>query len=414
MLIIANSLAHLVALMLSFQPAPAATRPATAATDVVHLDCWVSSVTPTIAGRGDNVEICVIKLNEYLEWVHRRHTGQADYIEGQLVLFLNGLPLRGLHPESWRIEDNATIVGREGTVESTYLTFHLARTADSRTEWNYLLNRPAFSRQVSISVGFPDEQPVFTLFDLTSHEQVFQLIVVRKFPLIAGGLVMLTAIVIFWRFARNTDLIRDKEANPRLDGRRPFSLGRTQMAIWFFMAISAYFYLWMLTGDKDTIPASILGLLGISAGTALGATFIDAGKPTAASPQPTPVIPPKDRPKYLETLKTRLQELDNGITHAPAPPLELALLASERQRIEQHIRFFERPGFTQFLYDLLSDDDSVSFHRFQIFVWTLVLVIIFIKEVISDLAMPNFSTNLLALMGISAGTYLGFKIPQKV
>jgi hypothetical protein len=26
--------------------------------------------------------------------------------------------------------------------------------------------------------------------------------------------------------------------------------------------------------------------------------------------------------------------------------------------------------------------------------------------------MPDFSTNLLGLMGISAGTYLGFKIPE--
>ena len=44
--------------------------------------------------------------------------------------------------------------------------------------------------------------------------------------------------------------------------------------------------------------------------------------------------------------------------------------------------------------------------------WTVVLGIIFAGNVYRDLAMPDFSTTLLALMGISAGTYLGLKIPE--
>lgn len=63
--------------------------------------------------------------------------------------------------------------------------------------------------------------------------------------------------------------------------------------------------------------------------------------------------------------------------------------------------------------DLLTDVNGVSFHRFQMLVWTIVLGFIFCVEVYKTLRMPEFDTTLLALMGISAGTYLGFKIPER-
>lgn len=54
-------------------------------------------------------------------------------------------------------------------------------------------------------------------------------------------------------------------------------------------------------------------------------------------------------------------------------------------------------------------DGTWSFHRFQMLGWTLVVGVIFLFEVASERNMPDFSTQLLALMGISAGTYFGFK-----
>jgi len=65
------------------------------------------------------------------------------------------------------------------------------------------------------------------------------------------------------------------------------------------------------------------------------------------------------------------------------------------------------------MYDLLADQNVISFHRFQIFVWTIVLGIIFTYKVYNELSMPDFSSTLLGLLGISAGTYLGFKLPEK-
>ena len=57
--------------------------------------------------------------------------------------------------------------------------------------------------------------------------------------------------------------------------------------------------------------------------------------------------------------------------------------------------------------------EGVGFHRFQMAVWTLVFGIIFVRSVYRELAMPNFDTTLLGLMGLSSGTYIGFKIPEK-
>jgi hypothetical protein len=63
--------------------------------------------------------------------------------------------------------------------------------------------------------------------------------------------------------------------------------------------------------------------------------------------------------------------------------------------------------------DVLTDGETgISFHRFQMFVWTLILGVLFIHAVWYRLSMPEFDPTLLALLGISSGTYLGFKIPE--
>ena len=66
-----------------------------------------------------------------------------------------------------------------------------------------------------------------------------------------------------------------------------------------------------------------------------------------------------------------------------------------------------------FLRDVISDAHGVSLYRFQLFAWTLVLGVIFCASVYDGLQMPQFSPTLLGLMGISSGTYLGFKVPEK-
>jgi ABC-type Mn2+/Zn2+ transport system permease subunit len=64
--------------------------------------------------------------------------------------------------------------------------------------------------------------------------------------------------------------------------------------------------------------------------------------------------------------------------------------------------------------DLLADGDGISFHRFQIVVWTLILGVVFVWSVYRDMSMPEFDASLLTLMGLSSGTYVGFKWPEKL
>ncbi len=69
-------------------------------------------------------------------------------------------------------------------------------------------------------------------------------------------------------------------------------------------------------------------------------------------------------------------------------------------------------GSRGFLLDILSDADGVSVHRFQLFAWTIILGVVFASAVLREVAMQVFSATLLGLMGLSAGTHLGLKIPE--
>jgi hypothetical protein len=86
-------------------------------------------------------------------------------------------------------------------------------------------------------------------------------------------------------------------------------------------------------------------------------------------------------------------------------------------QVSDQIQALTRPASAgvsvSFLRDILSDSSGYSFHRFQIFAWTIVLGIIFVSSVYNNLNMPEFSPTLLGLMGLSSGTYIGFKFPEK-
>jgi uncharacterized membrane protein YuzA (DUF378 family) len=170
---------------------------------------------------------------------------------------------------------------------------------------------------------------------------------------------VVAALVLFGYLVASTSIIREpSDRSPRL---RPFSLGRSQMAFWFFIVLGSFAFIWMITGVVPPLSESALALIGISALTALGATLVDSGKETK----------------------------DAHLRHAM------------RSRVTK--------GFAD---DVLADTDGYNFHRFQMAIWTLVLGVIFASAVYKTLAMPEFEGTLLALMGISGGTYVGFKFQE--
>ena len=193
--------------------------------------------------------------------------------------------------------------------------------------------------------------------------------------------------------------------------------------------IASYFFLWIVTGDMDTLNTSVLALIGISAGTALGSAFVDAAKPVPSGSSGNQPIVDVTRP-HLEVLaelkrlradtQKELEALQKARTLISSSDKQV-LDDNEQQQNEVRERlanyrwqsaYFAWPTWRGVMYDLLAENNQISFHRFQIFVWTLILGIIFVVNVYNELAMPEFSATLLGLLGVSAGTYIGFKLPE--
>ncbi len=307
----------------------------------------------------------------------------AETAGKNVIPFVEGYPLKGV---------------RIFRLDSATVRFTLRRTKESQDVWMALLQKPGFyARNAALSLGVEDGVAVQT------SATDFQITVIRKGQFI-GCLIGLVAILIALCYlARHTAILRD--AGPRLPGgqHKSYSLARTQMAVWFMLIISAYLILWILTGQLGTITESMLALMGIGSGTALGAAIVDAGKRNAASEE-------------INNLVHEKAVLEETLTRGGNKQIK-AVMASRLDSIDQRMksRTVTQQGQTSegFWNDILTDANGISFHRFQIAVWTVVLVFIFISEVASTLCMPEFSGTLLALMGISSGTYIGFKFPEE-
>jgi len=245
---------------------------------------------------------------------------------------------------------------------------------------------------------------------------------------VVGLILLVGAVVGFLYLLLRSGIVRDTTCAVREDGLPPLSLGRCQMAFWFFLVICAFYFLWLITGrgDTDTINDTILILIGISAGTALGSAIVSGNEATTAAVKsdaakaayPNKI---KDAQTTLAALKADRNKIDpNDKAAITAKDAEIKEQAGNVAGLEAELKDWRTKNRRQLLLDLLSEEDTsagqgrvITFHRFQIVVWTLILGVVFVSEVFTKLAMPVFDTTLLTLMGISSGTYLGFKVSAK-
>lgn len=382
------------------------------------------------ARRGDTIWVDIINFDDWVNSLGDKKP--KDHEVKDLVLYLDHFPLLGVPPIYWWNHREWT--GNVPPVEYTRTTvgFSLVRNDSSKPGWSHLLNQPVFNRKVIVSVGFPNGEEIDSWLNpkvVEATNQQFYLTIIPKFRTAFGFIVILGALIAFFALARYTHIIRDPAAPRRPDGQRPYSLARGQMAFWFFLVIASYFFLWIVTGDMDTLNPSVLGLIGISAGTALGSAFVDAAKPAPTSSSGNPPIVDVTRPHVevlaeLNQLRADTQQELEALQKARTlitPSDKQALDDNEQQQNEVRERlanyrwqsvYFAWPTWKGVMHDLLAENNVISFHRFQIFVWTLILGIMFVASVYNELAMPAFSATLLGLLGISAGTYIGFKLPE--
>jgi hypothetical protein len=339
------------------------------------------------AGLGDKIRIRVHGMKALL--------AKAKQQGKEIKLFLANRQVDDIKPTSGAPD-----------VDDSYFEFSLQRTATNDKVWAELLGKPVkgnfFFRPTEVSIGLADtyaEKSVFKAIQLTRIRQTW----------FWGGLLFLLAYTfLLILYSIKKDILR--ENGPDLSalnipsaGRLPYSLGKVQMAFWFSLVLASFLFIWMITGNFDIITTGVLGLIGISATTALGAVTIDDNKSQAAI---TDILELRKQRAALDAEIKALPVADPAI---PAKKLQLTDLDKTIAKKEASLQI----KTVHFLDDILTDANGISFHRLQMFIWTLVLGVIFVYSVWASLIMPDFSATLLTLQGITAGTYLGFKFPEK-
>lgn len=333
-----------------------------------------------------------------------------DHVDPRnFILYLGGYPI-------WNARSESVLPWR-GALE-----FRLERADTSRNAWVSLLGRPTslVRRDVRVGVGYgsnPEIEPVSLLSPPTVN-----LIVADGWRLVVGAVVVLGLLASFWSFAKRSNIIRDSSPpDPPLGKNRPYSLARLQMAVWFFLVLGSFVFLYIITGELNTLNEQALMLIGIGTATALGAAVVDGTKGTTSAARLAELRPARARLKAEIEAPQQPTGASVGIVSAggqPAlPTVDVAGKKEELAAIEKELAVVEStqssPVSEGLFTDLLTDAGGISFHRFQMLAWTIVLGLVFIYGVWERLAMPQFSGTLLALLGISAGTYLGFKVPER-
>ncbi len=220
---------------------------------IEHPDCTKKpSIDDAVieAGLNDTITLQVTNLGDWLD----KDASKRD--AHKLVIYLDGRPLKGNFPVAVNRGQNK-------------LTYHLELTSTSKSGWVAQLSQH-WNHKVNISVGLEDKDPF-------KSNVYFEL---QIFPNWAWAyvVVLILALLVFFLLARRSSILRESGNEPAGGRRKAFSLARSQMAFWFFVILACYMLILTTTGLKDVMPDAVLALMGISAGTYLGATVADGSK----------------------------------------------------------------------------------------------------------------------------------------
>ena len=316
-------------------------------------------------------------------------------------LFLNGLFMKGIDAQPV-------------TDVSDTLKFRLEYTAANKDAWSQLFGRKISgsgnSDKIFLAVGLSEGSPA-----ASDYPQSFSLEFLpnMKAKVILGVSILLVAVTVI--LGKWSSMLRDSGA-PRPDKRLgTYSLGRTQMALWFATIVFAFLFIYAVTGAAPPITQGALILMGIGAGTALGAAAIDENKKTSSSADIVKLSAEKS------SIEQKIKDFEQTKPAAGDPNLP----AWQKEQKEARDRLDtitaqlapvpspQVPASESFIKDVLTDVNGIAFHRLQVLVWMLVFWILFLSSVFGKLTMMDFDTTQLALMGISGSTYLGFKLTEK-
>jgi len=188
-----------------------------------------------------------------------------------------------------------------------------------------------------------------------------------------------------------------------------FSFSKTQLAFWTFIILASFIYIWIMTGDLNTINATGLILLGITSATITASNLISKNEESRAllgdeiekekGSSNTTGIDPATNKKEGDTENRSA----NGKT--PATTIDKQPKTNIQRLVDYRTHYPE----DNFITDILSDSDGVSIHRLQALVFNLIFGVAFITAVFNNYSMPEFSETQLILLGLSSGTYAFIK-----
>ena len=405
-------------------------------------------------------ERATVKLHDAALWWREqqeiRWRNQVEDWLGKVCLFFDGKPMRDLVPEwvdPWPWDEYEA--GDSGRFARYYsLQFRLRKTEANHEAWLDLLRGWGVAdRPVAVTVGLLKDKTTDRVMAMQTEvsptgSKPWQRFEIKTSPVgkLAWSIVLIVVVagLLVW-LGVQSDLLRDVSAPPNPSGRYPYSLGRCQMAFWLILVGGGWLFLWVITGEYNTLTESELTLIGISASTGLGAVLIGQVAPPRKAPVLTAEELKERNPAKLQTMReaeekvvkakeqalatrrnatasVRLAVVGGQATQVLADQAvmeekqaEAEMETAQRRVTELHDReqYFKPFGKVQlFVLDLLRERQSVSFHRFQMLAWTLLMGLVFAFGVLLQLAMPKFNSTLLLLLGISSGTYLGFKWPE--
>jgi len=314
----------------------------------------VADGTLVEASLGDTIAVEVGGLKD---WIEKDPSKPDPY---KLIPYLDGWPLTGNYPSAVESAQNK-------------LVYQLQISPKSKNSWVEQLSQHK-KHKVKLSIGLEEKSPF-------PSEVFFKLRIFSKWvwPFLV---VLIFALLVFFFFASRSAMLREPGVPPPKGRPKAFSLARSQMAFWFFLILACYVFMLVNTWDKDILPESVLVLMGISAGTYLGAVVVDSSKRT-------------DAENELPQLRAEQATLRAVAAPSPDQTARLKAVGEKIARYSSAIYPDESHGLWA---DVLSDANGISLHRFQMVVWTGVLGILFLKfslefahnaRIQYDIARPN-------------------------
>ncbi len=161
-----------------------------------------------------------------------------------------------------------------------------------------------------------------------------------------------------------------------IDSRGRFSMNQLQLVTWNILILSSFAAAFFMTIEIPSMDNTLLALLGISVGSGATAGAVKSGKDMAG----------KNIARVGKSFKSA---------------------SGEDMTIERKFSqvFLEEEGD--------EGDKVVSVTKFQNFIFTIVLAILYVVLAVKEGGMPTFSDQAIWLIGISHGGYIAGKIPDR-